>query len=421
MLIGQKTVPKGCRVRNVSQQGMLLQCKPDGRLLTFNKGDKVEIHLKVQYAGEKKSLTIPSSVRHVNEAYIYVEFQHPDLKLVELIESYRASEAHELEASVDYEDARPAVSRVSEITDTETTMQADATQLPEKKGKHRSFYHGLLTLILAICIITGGYIYSNSVDNRLGMLETITDRQTAELDNMREQLFSSTLQEGRYASLNVRMTALTEAFSSLENKLTQLISQRMPDTQGQTRPAATGDTPIRITSKVAQKNTTLAPTQSVAYVTASLAEQAEPPLAGPEVNTATIAETAILQQVLSDAEPAAETGAAAEETASETMATQATDTSQEPSIEAPIELAAPTKQGPWVINLMSSTDKRYVEQHAAQARSRNVAVEVNNAEVKGRTYWRMQISGFSSARVARAEAAAVKEKLGINDVWIFRE
>ena len=32
MLIGQKTVPKGCRVRNVSQQGMLLQCEPDGRL-----------------------------------------------------------------------------------------------------------------------------------------------------------------------------------------------------------------------------------------------------------------------------------------------------------------------------------------------------------------------------------------------------
>ena len=89
MLIGQTTVPKGCRVRNVSQQGMLLQCEPDGRLLTFSKGDKVEIHLTVQYAGEKKSLTIPSSVRHVNEAYIYVEFQHPDLKLVELIESYR--------------------------------------------------------------------------------------------------------------------------------------------------------------------------------------------------------------------------------------------------------------------------------------------------------------------------------------------
>jgi hypothetical protein len=67
MLIGQKTVPKGCRVRNVSQQGMLLQCEPDGRLLTFSKGDKVEIHLSVEYAGEKKSLSSPTgSVRRTN-------------------------------------------------------------------------------------------------------------------------------------------------------------------------------------------------------------------------------------------------------------------------------------------------------------------------------------------------------------------
>ena len=238
MLIGQTTVPKGCRVRNVSQQGMLLQCEPDGRLLTFSKGDKVEIHLTVQYAGEKKSLTIPSSVRHVNEAYIYVEFQHPDLKLVELIESYRVSEAHELEASVSYEFAKPAGPRTTEVTDTGTAMQTDTRQMPEKKESHKRFYYGLLTLVLVICIITGGYIYATSVDSRLGMLESITDRQTAELAEMRERVFSSTLQEGRYASLNARMTALTDAFSSLENKLTRLISQRQPVTPDQFRPKA---------------------------------------------------------------------------------------------------------------------------------------------------------------------------------------
>ena len=148
MLIGQKTVPKGCRVRNVSQQGMLLQCEPDGRLLTFSKGDNVEVHLTVEYAGEKKSLTIPSSVRHVNEAYIYVEFQHPDLKLVELIESYRISEAHELEATVGYGGPRSSDPRVTPITDTEAAMQADAQPAPENKGSHRPFYYGLLTLCL---------------------------------------------------------------------------------------------------------------------------------------------------------------------------------------------------------------------------------------------------------------------------------
>jgi hypothetical protein len=461
MLIGQKTTPKGCRVKNISQQGMLLQCEPDGRLLTFSKGDKVDIHLTVQYAGEKKSLTIPSRVRHVNEAYIYVEFQHPDLKLVELIESYLASEAYELEASVGHEDVGPTVARVTAITDTAPAPQKTPQNMQDQKGKHRLFYYGLLTLILAICIITGGYLYTASVDGRLGMLEDITERQTAELAAMREQVFSSTLQEGRYASLNARMTALTDAFGSLENKLTQLISQRFAGT-----PASSNDSHILITSltgpgtappkdkasepavSAEQEDTLTAELEayfrgSTQPAAAQSADKAPEPAgsaeqeaaeldanfrstAQPAAEEAAMGETAILQPVVTSADPAAQPAAeigtaTTEEPAIETTASQVPATSLEPQVVAPPKVATPDKQGPWVINLMSSTARGYVEQHAARAHSRNVAVEVNSAEVKGRTYWRMQITGFSSARAARAEAAAVKEKLGITDVWIFRE
>lgn len=461
MLIGQKTTPKGCRVKNISQQGMLLQCEPDGRLLTFSKGDKVDIHLTVQYAGEKKSLTIPSRVRHVNEAYIYVEFQHPDLKLVELIESYLASEAYELEASVGHEDVGPTVARVTAITDTAPAPQKTPQNMQDQKGKHRLFYYGLLALILAICIITGGYLYTASVDGRLGMLEDITERQTAELAAMREQVFSSTLQEGRYASLNARMTALTDAFGSLENKLTQLISQRFAGT-----PASSNDSHILITSltgpgtappkdkasepavSAEQEDTLTAELEayfrgSTQPAAAQSADKAPEPAgsaeqeaaeldanfrstAQPAAEEAAMGETAILQPVVTSADPAAQPAAeigtaTTEEPAIETTASQVPATSLEPQVVAPPKVATPDKQGPWVINLMSSTARGYVEQHAARAHSRNVAVEVNSAEVKGRTYWRMQITGFSSARAARAEAAAVKEKLGITDVWIFRE
>lgn len=441
MLIGQTTVPKGCRVRNVSQQGMLLQCEPDGRLLTFSKGDKVEIHLTVQYAGEKKSLTIPSSVRHVNEAYIYVEFQHPDLKLVELIESYRVSEAHELEASVNYEGAKPDGPRITANTDTGTSMQTDAQQTQDKKVAHRPFYYSLLTLVLVICIITGGYIYATSVDNRLGMLESITDRQTAELSEMRERVFSSTLQEGRYASLNARMTALTDAFSSLENKLTRLISQRLPDMPEQTRPVSNDESHILITSRATQKNAGLATTlpADVAPLSATPGETAETPpvnrhtdtqiiTARPAAEAAPMAETADQ----SPAPPAKATAAmaVAPEPVTETADTREQDTetstsetaavSLETAPAAPSNLTTAVKQGPWVINLLSSTDKGYVERYAERARSRDVAVEVNSADVKGRTYWRMQITGFSSASAARAEAGGIREKLGIKDVWIFR-
>ena len=442
MLIGQKTVPKGCRVRNISQQGMLLQCEPDGRLLTFSKGDKVEIHLTVEYASEKKSLTIPSSVRHVNEAYIYVEFQHPDLKLVELIESYRVSEAHALEATVGYGDSRPAGAKETPLTDTadtETTMQADAQQMPETEDTHRPFYFGLLTLVLAICIITGGYIYTASVDTRLGMLESITDKQSTELSEMRERVFSSTLQEGRYASLNARMKALTDAFSSLENKLTQLIAKRLPNTPAQLTPATSGDSPILITTQMRTRTENAEQTTARPAVEAPkpaiTTEQAEAPLAATEANTEIAAQPTVhpatktdvvapLLQTITTARPISESvseaGGTTEETVAETPAGQASTASQKTASKALASRTSASQQGPWVINLLSSTDKGYVEQYAARARSRDVAVELHSAEVKGKTYWRLQITGFSTANAAKAGSQPIKKKLGISDVWIFR-
>jgi hypothetical protein len=73
-----------------------------------------------------------------------------------------------------------------------------------------------------------------------------------------------------------------------------------------------------------------------------------------------------------------------------------------------------------VINLLSSPDKGYVEQYAARARSRGVPVELHSAEVKGRTYWRLQLTGFATASAAKAGAGPVKKKLRIRDVWIHR-
>lgn len=427
MLIGQKTVPKGCRVRNVSQQGMLLQCEPDGRLLTFSKGDKVEIHLTVGYADEKKSLTIPSSVRHVNEAYIYVEFQHPDLKLVELIESYRANEAYELEAAVGFGDSRPVSAKVTPITDAEPAMQADTPPLPEKKDSHKPFYYGLLTLVLVICIITGGYIYTASVDNRLSMLETITDRQTSELVEMRERAFSSTLQEGRYASLNARMTALTDAFTSLDNKLSRVVSQRIPNPPAQTTLAASNDSPELITSLARQEKTALAASQPAKGATgpAISGEQTETPSADSETDKQISDQPAEEVKTVVEAaspQPATPiTGTTSDSVAKAGNTTgQVATTSHKTATPAPASRAVSDKQGPWVINLLSSPDKGYAERYAASAQSRGVALEMNSAEVKGRTYWRLQITGFSTARAAQAGAAPVKKKLGIKDVWIFK-
>ena len=49
LLIGEKTVPKGCRVINVSQHGMMLYCDADGRLATFKAGDN---NIKNVFSGQ---------------------------------------------------------------------------------------------------------------------------------------------------------------------------------------------------------------------------------------------------------------------------------------------------------------------------------------------------------------------------------
>jgi hypothetical protein len=315
-------------------------------------------------------------------------------------------------------------------------MQADAAKMPEQKGTHRPFYYGLLTLVLIICIITGGYIYTASVDNRLSMLETITDKQTSELSEMRERVFSSTLQEGRYASLNARMTALTDAFSSLDNKLTQLISQRLASTPAQTTPTATGGSPILITSLTQTKNTkptanrprektsgpAISGEQSVAL--AVNPEAATPIVARPAEAAAAMAEDTLPQPAIAiegpTTESVAKAGETADQPASAMPARLASTGTRETATQAPARRTSAGNQGPWVINLLSSTDKGYVEQYAARARSSDVAVEIHRAEVKGRTYWRLQITGFATASAAKAGAGPVKEKLGIRDVWIHR-
>ena len=97
---------------HVSSHGMLLHCEPDGRPRTFSDGDSVDIHLTVQHDGEQKKLTIPSHVRHVADNSLDVEFHHPDPVLLDLIESYRVSDSHTLEAEVgdaSVDDAGPEI------------------------------------------------------------------------------------------------------------------------------------------------------------------------------------------------------------------------------------------------------------------------------------------------------------------------
>jgi len=78
------------------------------------------------------------------------------------------------------------------------------------------------------------------------------------------------------------------------------------------------------------------------------------------------------------------------------------------------------KNGPWVINLVSTSNKADADRLAKKALSRDIQTEQQQITVKGTQYWRVQIIGFSTKEQANAYADIAKEKLGLKDVWIMK-
>ncbi len=413
-LIGEKTIPKGCRVINVSQDGMLLHCDADGRLLTLKDGDTVDVHLTVLHEGKQKKLTLPSWVRQVAANSVDVEFHQPDPLLMELIEAYRVSEKHKLEASLDRMDKGSANARVASITNSTTGTSKSPGQQVKQPQRHnnRPFYAVILATVFAVCVITGGYVYTASIDSRISTLETLTRRQSTELTEVQSRIFSASLQEGRYASLNARMTALSEAFVSFENRLGQIIPP----------PAGTSAQAAQVKGGPAGARKNNAPATDPETIAAT--ETKPKPVrresgAAPVVTTTTPKEPAT-----ASASPAAAAArqAAIARTKSSVPAVGETGTVADVRQKGEQDEAGPqTSEGPWIINLLSSRDKAYVERFSRNSgAAEKYQAAVNSAMVNGRQYWRLQLTGFESLAAAKRKAETVKQELGINEVWFIK-
>jgi hypothetical protein len=439
MLIGQKTVPKGCRVLNVSPQGMMLQCEPDGRLLTFRDADLVEVHLTVQHDGGRKKFAIPSIVNRVDLKSIDVVFQHPNTELLKLIEAYRISDAHMMEASIALS-PQETDAKVSELP--KTTVDAATVEAEDAGGKQEGrgiLYPVLATLIFTVCIAAGAYLYTSGIDSRLGVLETITINQTNELAEIRSRIFSSSLQEGRYASLNARLQALTDAFGTLEGKLDTVISGKSLATGTVAGKAAAGtiasgrsETPISITPEKPASTT----------ATAAVSPQVTEASTGQNISTdksqsapvpAVIATSQKQQpETLASNSKAAITGTSERTATQQPIKTEQTGPAKPGSTTDNVKsdvvkesskaaVAAPSGSGPWIINLLSSRKKLDTDRLAEIAATHGIPVVQNRAIVKGKEYWRLQITGFGNATEAKNYAIPIKKKLGIKDVWIFQQ
>jgi len=268
----------------------------------------------------------------------------------------------------------------------------------------------MVAALVAFCLVAGGYAYTASMEDRATQLEQ----------------------------------SLTDAFTELENRLGVIIpaSPDMAAVAADTGATATGSPGLPHTPPAPGNTAAMASTgtDSEAADAGAVARDSRPaliatrvaPAAAPRVRDPETPARASRATVDESPEkpappdpggsPAADPGMGTRVAGSEIRAAQAHRTTTPPAgSTTPAAVRGSAAGGPWIINLLSATTKTGTEALAGKAAARGIRVEINKAIVKDREYWRLQITGFASAREARDYAESVKRQLGIREVWIFRQ
>ncbi len=376
-LLDDQAMSMGCRVRDVSTGGMLLQNEHCDKATTFHEGDTVEVRLSLTQADERKVIPLSMTVRHVEENGIGVEFLQPQSQLMKLVEPYRLDkeEAQETAAHQGQEKitAGSTVSPVSanpstrasrrrfaiqraraQLAETmETTHEPDiekeqptAKQPPggntvTGNSGRRLFYIGLLSLVTAVSILALDFNTRTRLEDRMSTLESSVDRQVSALTILRARLTPPDNRANDLSTLNARVETLATSFAALETRVMQ--------GAGQTTSAS----------------------------------ETLPGNPQPENNKAA-------------------TGTLAKTT-------------------APAQPQSIGNDDSWVINLVSLYDQAAAERFTGKARAQGIRADTNQVSVKGQQIWRVQISGFSTRNEASAYGDTSKKKLGLNSVWIFKK
>lgn len=98
-----------------------------------------------------------------------------------------------------------------------------------------------------------------------------------------------------------------------------------------------------------------------------------------------------------------------------------TPDAHQPQPAAPAQPQNTNPGGPWVINLLSLHNKTEANQFTEKARAQGIRADTIEVKVKGRQVWRVLVSGFATRDEASAYGDSSKEKLGLNNVWVFKK
>jgi hypothetical protein len=256
-----------------------------------------------------------------------------------------------------------------------------------EETSHKPFFLCLIALVLTGCIIIFAYMSISGINNRLIKLESLASQHTGELAEVRTWAFPASMLEGKFKTLNTRMQALANAFTALEDKLTAVMSQQQAVT---TAAMVAMETRAGVQTSTGKSSGVIGKEPAVHTVAAGPVEDAREEAGTDEVKLASVA---IREPAVNGAQQAV---------SAERGVPEARDA------------------GPWVINLLSSRRKVDTERLAIKARSLDIPVEQTREIVKGKAYWRLQVTGFSTVKEARSYASTIEGKLGVNDFWFLK-
>jgi len=435
LLRGDK-IPRGCRVREFSPNGMQLQWGADGWRSDLAEGDTVRIHLSVQHSDRREMLAIPAIVKRTGERWVGVEFQEPQPMLPGLLERYRVVRSGPDGSPTNGQDnggtahdpggaahdpgemLRPnSLSSPSAGGDDVSTNQArmratdviSGGRAPPKVDVGSSTAGGgmpdatnarwlkgllpvvLVSLLVVLPVAVSVLLLSQHVHRELNEVRSTLARLSDQLDASERRSARVAEPESTLPDVIARTDRPQKAIADLT------IPSSAPADTGEESPEerSAGEKPIPAVSESKPVPPIGGPDQAADLQSVRGAESGWPAdvqfVRGPEPEP-----PADLQSVRGPA--------------------------PEPPADQPApESASAAPVGPsWDMVLISLRNERSADRLLAKARSLDIPAEKHRTAPGAKGLWRLQVSGFASREGARAYAEEIKPKLGLSDVWIVR-
>ena len=298
------------------------------------------------------------------------------------------------------QDEGPSTAAFGNVTDSSgeegavyNSVKADVFILPGT-DQRRPSWRFLLYIMLIALVISAIFIFSmgdREVDlSDQSEMEEQGEWLQAAIENKQEQSISNQAIHERQSLILIQLEQLSAAIDTIKS--------------GNEKYRADSREGLRIIQKDYQDSiNTLAADITELQVMPDMHENDAMPTSIAEENITQVHETSIMNetQVKDDA---------------------STRLQEESSDNSPVqtELYTESAAGDWVVNVVSAGQAEPVRQLLLKLQTSGIQAEIQEADVKGKTRYRLRVTGFTSRDEARKYAVNFDGTFGLKDPWVSR-